>query len=148
MTRSDVIAEARLWVGTPYLHQAHARGIGCDCAGLVGGVAVALGLVAPDWWETEFAPHVGYARQPLGDGLLRVLDAFMRSLHPDDAQAGDVVVMRFRRDPQHLGIVVPHRGGAGMVHALNQGPRAVVEHRIDERWSGRITHAYALPGVN
>lgn len=146
--RHAIVAEARRWIGTPYQHQAHARDIGCDCAGLVGGVALGLGLVAADWWETAFAPHAGYARQPLGDGLVRVLDRFMLRIAPAGLQAGDVAVMRFRRDPQHLGIVVPYaHGGLALVHALSSGPRAVVEHRLDDRWRERVTHAYALPGV-
>lgn len=33
-----VVAEARGWVGTPYVHQASARGAGADCLGLVRGV--------------------------------------------------------------------------------------------------------------
>jgi hypothetical protein len=106
---------------------------------------VELGLVPHDWWEIEFAPHAGYGRQPMRDELIRVLDTFL--LRISKPQVGDVVVMRFRRDPQHLGIVVPYPGGLGMVHALSLGPRKVVEHRLDERWTDRITHAYALPGV-
>ena len=32
------IGEARLWIGTPYLHQASVRGAGTDCLGLLRGV--------------------------------------------------------------------------------------------------------------
>ncbi|MDG1118150.1 MAG: peptidase, partial [Flavimaricola sp.] len=31
---ADVVATARGWIGTPYLHQASCRGAGCDCLGL------------------------------------------------------------------------------------------------------------------
>lgn len=147
MTRAEVVAEARAWIGTPYAHQAHLRGVGCDCGGLIGGVAVALGIVSADWWETAFAKHIGYSRQPHGNSLVDVLDVFMTRIDPAEAQPADVLVFRFRREPQHVGIVVPHDGGMGMVHALNAGTRAVVEHRIDEKWQRRVTHAYALPGV-
>ena len=33
-----IVDLARGWIGTPYLHQASCRGIGCDCLGLVRGV--------------------------------------------------------------------------------------------------------------
>ena len=36
--RARVVAEARMWIGTPYVHQASALGAGCDCLGLVRGV--------------------------------------------------------------------------------------------------------------
>src|SRR5665213_1770116 len=37
-SRSDIVAEARAWIGTPYRHQASLKGVGCDCLGLVRGV--------------------------------------------------------------------------------------------------------------
>jgi NlpC/P60 family putative phage cell wall peptidase len=36
------VAEARLWLGTPYMHQASARGAGADCLGLLRGIWRAL----------------------------------------------------------------------------------------------------------
>jgi NlpC/P60 family putative phage cell wall peptidase len=33
-----VIAAARLWLGTPYVHQASVLGAGCDCLGLARGI--------------------------------------------------------------------------------------------------------------
>ena len=34
----DVVRAARLFLGTPYRHQASVPGAGCDCLGLVRGV--------------------------------------------------------------------------------------------------------------
>lgn len=147
MTRDTIVAEARAWLGTPYQHQAHAKGLGCDCAGLVGGVAVALGLVPADWWETDFAPHAGYARQASGDSLLAVLDRFLTRIDAGAAQPGDVLVMRFGRHPQHVGFLVPGADGPGLLHALSLPPRQVVEHRLDAQWQRRVLHGYVLPGV-
>ena len=146
--RSDVIDESRRWKGTPWVHQGHTRGLGCDCAGLVGGVAVSLGIVPADWWDFECAPHSGYSRQPLGNGLIVILDNFMHQISLEMAQPGDVLVMRFRRDPQHLAILAPYAtGGRAIVHALSN-PGCVVEHRLDDRWMARVTHAYSYPGVD
>ncbi len=36
--RARVVAEARAWIGTPYLHRASLKGEGADCLGLVRGV--------------------------------------------------------------------------------------------------------------
>lgn len=33
-----VVLAARRWIGTPYLHQGAARGIGCYCLGLLRGL--------------------------------------------------------------------------------------------------------------
>ena len=61
VTRTDIIAEARAWIGTPYRHQASLKGVGCDCLGLVRGVWRALHggepertpAYAPDWAEAS-----------------------------------------------------------------------------------------------
>ncbi|RMD91745.1 MAG: peptidase, partial [Alphaproteobacteria bacterium] len=39
---AEVVAEARRWLGTPYVHQASQRGAGCDCLGLLRGIWRAL----------------------------------------------------------------------------------------------------------
>lgn len=45
VSRLQIIDAARDWIGTPYVHQASAKGAGCDCLGLLrGGVA---GTVRP-----------------------------------------------------------------------------------------------------
>lgn len=145
--RADVVAEARRWIGTPYHHQAHERGVGCDCAGLVAGVAVALGLVPRDFWQVHGHELSGYGRDPVGERLLDVLRRFMTEVAPESAAAGDVLALRFRRLPQHLAIVVPHvAGGAAIVHAIGSGPGAVVEHRLDEAWRRRTVAAFRYPG--
>ena len=56
---SPVVAAARRWIGTPYVHQASARGAGADCLGLIRGVwrevygrePEAVPAYTPDWSE-------------------------------------------------------------------------------------------------
>lgn len=150
VTREQVAAEAVRWVGTPYHHQGRTRSVGCDCGGLVGGVAVALGIVPPDWWERVFdARHHGYGRQPAGDSLVRVLDQHMARVAPDDIRVGDVVLLRWlpATDPMHLAIAAPYPiAGLSIVHAY-QSIGGVVQHRLSAQWRARIVHGYALPGV-
>lgn len=145
-TRADVAAEARAWLGTPFAHQARTKGLGTDCGGLVGGVAVALGIVSPDWWQTHFDPRFGgYGRQPANGTLQRVLESFMA--RGDDPQCGDVVLMSFASEPQHVGILANYRwGGLSIVHALEAAGK-VIEHRLSPIWRSRIVAGYAYPGV-
>ena len=66
-TRAAVLAEARLWLGTPYVHGASLRGVGCDCLGLVRGVWRGVYGVEPeptppyrpDWAEAQGRDPVG-----------------------------------------------------------------------------------------
>lgn len=141
--RAAIVAEARRWIGTPYVHQARERGVGTDCAGLVIGVAMALGIIDADWPRRNAHLGIGdHARQPSGGALQALCERFMfRVTHARD---GDVLLLRFRREPQHMGICV----GDGMVHALHGfGVRKVVEHRLGETWLRRIVAVYRMPGV-
>lgn len=137
MTREEVIAEARSWVGTPFVPQQSVKGHGCDCAGLIRGVGRAFGI------ESDVGP---YKQQPKGFELSRICREYMTEIPLSDMQAGDVVEIAFTAEPQHLGILVPYRSGLGIVHALMLSKK-VVEHRLDSTWRNRITAAYVLPGV-
>lgn len=143
-TREDVAAEARAWLGTPFVHQARLRGIGCDCAGLLIGVARSLGIVAPEFDVTA------YPRSPDGQSLLAHCDRWMRRITQAEMGIGDVIVIRWANDPQHVGILAGYlHGGLSMIHAYGtpDGKGSVIEHRLDANFLRRIVQAYRLPGV-
>jgi len=134
-----VIAEARRWVGTPYLHQASTRGAGCDCLGLARGIWRALhGAEAgpipaytPFWGET--------GRREV---LLEALRARMIGIPPDLAAPGALLVFRMApgRLAKHCGILIE---GGRMIHAM-QGA-GVIETGCDRSWRRRTVAAFLFP---
>lgn len=142
-TRADVVAQARLWIGTPFHHQARLRGVGADCDGIVIGVSRDLGLVAPDF---DVPP---YSRTPDGVSLMAHCTEHMRKLSSDEAmQPGHVVVVDFASHPHHMGIVADYRnGGLSMIHASSRSGR-VEEVRLMFHDRMRFVAAFALPGVD
>lgn len=145
VTRADVIAEARTWLDTPYVHQHRAKGHAVDCAGLVIGVARELGLVRPEFDVT------GYSRDPDGVSMLDVCDRFMRRIPMDDLKPGNVLVYAFAKHPTHMGIVGDYlHGGLSLIQALGttDGKGKVVEWNISRPRKGwKPIQAYELPGV-
>jgi uncharacterized protein YijF (DUF1287 family) len=105
-------------------------------------VARTLGLVPPDF-DVD-----AYPRQPDGKSLMHLVQMHMRGLHADEAmQPGDVVVVRFDRDPQHLGILGDYRhGGLSIIHAAAE-PGRVIETRLLFSQSMQFVQAFALPGI-
>ncbi len=138
-TRAAVVQEARALLGTPYVHQHRRAGEGVDCAGVITLVGRTLGLSTFD--------VINYERHPEGIRLLQLCDEHMTRIGVAEIQAGDAIVMRITRLPQHVGIVVDYLdGGLSMIHADNKVGR-VVETPLDARWLARICAAYRLPGI-
>src|SRR5579883_1345084 len=104
MTRQQIVAETRTWLGTPYRHQASLKGVGCDCLGLVRGVWRAVigpepertPPYAPDWAEAA-------GGEPLADAAGRHLAAIKCNAF----QEGDVLLFRWRANlpAKHAAIV-------------------------------------------
>lgn len=141
ITRADIVAEARTWVGTPWVHQHRVKGHAVDCVGLVIGVARNLGLVPADFDVN------GYSRMPDGH-LLALCAQHMTPVARDAMQPGDVVVVAVEHDPQHMGILTPYPGGRlAMIHATSVGVRGVVESRLVFTRVLQFRAAFALPGV-
>ncbi len=137
--RQQIVAEARTWIGTRFVHQARLKGHGCDCAGLVVGVCKALGLSDFD--------KADYSRIPDGIMMRRICEETMTAIAFTDVQPGDVLLFHFGSHPQHLGIVGDYlHGGLSIIHAYAPSHK-VVETRLDEVWISRIVAAYRLPGV-
>ena len=98
--RTDVVAEARTWIGTPYHHAADVKGVGCDCGMLLVRVYVDLGLVAP------FDPRPYTRDWHLHRSEERYLGLLLERTSKVAAPApGDVALFRYGRCFSHGGIV-------------------------------------------
>jgi NlpC/P60 family putative phage cell wall peptidase len=138
ITGLEVVKAARSWIGTPFHHQGRVHGVGCDCVGLLIGVAHALDLSAFD--------TTGYARRPDGRMLKDHCDREMTPITRDEIAPGDVALFALTGDPQHLAIFGDYPDGLSIIHAYMRN-RKVVENRYDDVWAGRLVQAYRLPGV-
>lgn len=140
--REAVVTEARSWLGTPWQHQQRTKGLACDCIGLVGGVALALDLPGSTTWAGTPGFH-DYGRAPDPDLLLAGCDLLLDEIRPREARPGDVLVLRFKRDPQHFAILTTP---TAIIHALSTVGK-VAEARLDTAWLKRIFAAYRYRGV-
>ena len=86
-----------------------------------------------------------YGREPHDATLERVMRAgFGEPIPKDQMRVGDAVVMKFRNgQPSHVGIIGDYLyGGFSLIHAYARGDKKVIEHRLDEEWSGYIFEVY------
>ena len=114
---SAIVEAARGYIGTPFHHQARAKGVGIDCVGLVVCAARDAGHDVKD--------TTVYARDPDGRSLIAALEGQMDRVEggwlPGDVLAFWVVKPDL---PQHLGVYA----GETVVHAMLG--RRVAEHRL------------------
>jgi len=137
-----IVAQARQWLGTPYVHQMAVRGVGCDCLGLARGVATELGLATPtkipvyskDWNEIAGC-------ETLLDGLAGY--AHRREPGETDVRPGDLVCFRMRPTAiaKHVAIAC---GADRMIHARER--YGVIEVPISAFWKARLVAIFTLNG--
>lgn len=133
-----VIATARQCLNTPFKHQGRIPCRGLDCAGL--GIVVAREIGA------DFIDGANYGRSPAGGLFEAMLDAqpcLERVPFVADRQPGDLLLMRFTGQPQHLAIM---SDTGTIIHALAKAGK-VCEHRLDIQWSRRIARVYRFKNV-
>ena len=145
----DIVAEARDWIGTRWVHQASVKGVGVDCVGLALGVGLNLGLFSVDLVldAPETRELFAYGREPTTAQSMAGCQAFLSPIELDALQLGDVVLLTFNGQASHLGILGDYpAGGHSLIHAFVQA-RRVVEARFDESWASRLASAWRYPGI-
>lgn len=147
MTAADVaIAEARLWIGTPYLHQASVRGSGADCLGLLRGVwrrlygkePEAVPAYTEDWAEPEHR-----------EVLLWAARRWLVTKSLADAAAGDVLLFRMREGgiAKHLGLQSDVGAHPQFIHSYTG--HGVIESSLSMPWQRRVAARFFFPeGAN
>lgn len=136
MTAEDVIAAARSALDTPFRHQGRVAGVGLDCAGEFVHACRELALPVID--------EQGYGRNPYKGLLEQCIERqpFLYRVPKEQMQAGDVLLMRFDGEPQHIAI----HAGETMIHAYEKSGR-VVEHRLADVWRARVVRVYRFEGI-
>lgn len=120
-----VAAEAVTWKGTPFHWGQSVKGVGCDCKGLVQGVARELGFPEAETFYANVADYRPDKPVPvalLKEGMAAVFD------RADDIQPGDVLLLKVRGKAQHLAIAISETRA---VHGRGNGDKEwVAENRI------------------
>ncbi|WP_457108409.1 NlpC/P60 family protein [Methylobacterium sp. P5_C11] len=145
------LGEARLWLGTPYRHQASLRGVGCDCLGLLRGVWRGLYGAEPEvpppysgTWAESAAPGTDPLAEAAARHLVPAPGALPGALAVPAPRAGDVLLFAFRRHlpARHCAIAT---GDGAMIHAHDGA--AVTEVALAHWWRRHVTGVFRFPEV-
>ncbi len=140
-----IVDQARTWLGTKYHHQgrlkksAQCKG-GVDCVGLLIGVADELSICDSDGCLLSKHDRTGYSSNPIIPTDL--VESHLTQITHKNMQAGDVLLFKFWKEPQHVGILTNYpTGGFGFIHC-NASSNAVIEQPLSDTWLRMITHVY------
>lgn len=129
----EILAAARSCLETPFRHQGRIPGRSLDCAGLAVVALQSVGIPVDD--------VRGYSRLPHKGRLQAALDAQPALERVTDIQAGDILLMKFGSEPQHLAICA----GETIIHAYEQAGKTC-EHGFTDEWRNRVVRAYRVRG--
>lgn len=129
----ELVDQARKYLGTPFKHRGRTK-FGLDCAGLIVRSYLDLGRPVKDLRI--------YGREPHRDGLRQTVLSNQVDRVYGPWEPGDVLLMKFVREPHHLGIAGDYfAGGLSLIHSYGEIGR-VVEHRLDDVWKSRVLEVY------
>jgi cell wall-associated NlpC family hydrolase len=136
--RTSIVTEALTWIGTPYKQCARIKGVGCNCAQLLFGVAMNAHAISPDspeprWYTPQLATH---SREEKLIGYLLAYGAV--EITEDRVKPGDLVLYKTGKSHGHAAIVIewPEK----IIHALP--PRGTQLGRVDEGRLGQFSRRY------
>ena len=126
ISRGEAVArEARAWIGTPFVWGQSQKQVGCDCKGLVQGVARELGFHEAETFYATFSSYRPEKAVPVA-----LLKEGMGSVFEEVAEpgVGDVLLLLDHGRAQHLGICC----GDTVIHAQGRGAKKwVKETRLE-----------------
>ena len=140
ISRQDIIASARDWLGTPFHHQASEKHTGCDCLGLLRGV----------WFDlyghsvsTALVYDVSWMRHGK-DLLLEALQESLLRVRSTEILPGHVLLFRWRPywAASHLAIAT---SPDTIIHA--QDGCGVCEVSLPISWRNVIAARFEFPDL-
>jgi hypothetical protein len=147
--RHNIVNEARSWIGTKFQHQARLKQNsdnqgGCDCLGLIVGIAYKLSINSKNNIPLALIAPSNYPRIPKGDEVIKQLDTHLHQIDISDLRIGDLLLLNIENNPCHLGIVSDYLDGSlAIIHSYFPA-RSVVEHRLDQKWLDVVHRAYSF----
>ena len=139
---NDIISAARKWVGTPFKHQGRVMGVGCDCLGLLMGIAKECALTTLKGQPIVDLDQTAYHR--VADGALLELSLDTNLSRAQELTLSDLALLEFDSNPQHLGIISDNSYRSfNIIHAdMRRG--MVVEHSLSNEYQSKIKKIYKL----
>lgn len=133
MKSNDIIRVAEEWIGTPFHQQGRQKQVGCDCIGLILGIAKEVGAVSltnQPWDKCDIHTYNALTDSQL---LLNLIPKYFKeSIYFNDSKIspGEILLIQITESQYHLSI---KSNNNKIIHACSSLGR-VVSHKIIPTW--------------
>lgn len=131
MYNKELVENARTWIGTPWMPNQRARGLGVDCIQFLFAIVDALNLDLDT--KTD-----NYYKVPKRNSFLKSLEEIRWLRTVNKPVAGTFALFSIKGIPQHVGII---SSDSSFIHA---SLRFGVTEQPLEFWSRRIVRLFEL----
>ncbi len=131
----QIVLEAKKWIGTPFHQQGRQISAGCDCIGLIIGIAKSIGsisLTGKSWDECDQKSYDCMMESSL---LIDLLPNHFRLIE-DSFDVGNILLIEIAKKQYHVCVVIS-QDPIRIIHACSSSG-AAVEHKIVPNWLNNI----------
>ena len=141
LNRKTLVKTALTWLDTPYQHQVGLKGVGVDCAYLIGKIAEECGLIdnfVVEPYSIEWHLHSREER------MCNIVESFGAMQIPiGELKMGDILAFRYGRVCSHLGLMLPDNR---FIHAHLKSKKVLV-NSLSGEFLTRLERAYRFPNL-
>lgn len=141
LTRSNIVDCAYNWIDTPYQHQVGLKGVGVDCAYLIGKVAEEVGAISKFQVEPYSIEWHWHSREERMCNIIESFGAVQKDT--SKVKAGDILAFKYGRVCSHLGIMVSDNT---FIHAHLKAGKVLV-NTLSGEFLDRLERVYSFPNI-
>lgn len=139
MIREEVCKVALSYLDTPFHHQGRKKAVGLDCAGFIVELAKECKL-----YKDKVIDLKNYSASPDGKTLREaLLKGTAKEKLFTDIKIGDIILMRFLQNPQHLALYMPDNK---IIHAYSTAGKVII-HDLDDKWKNKIVSVFEFENI-
>lgn len=139
MKSNEIIKIAREWIGTPFHEQARQKHFGCDCIGLIIGIAKEIGAISLTGKTWQACDIIQYNTLQDNHMLLSEMPKHFLCINHSAIIPGDILLMEVQCNHYHICLY----DTKGIIHACSSIGK-VAYHKMIPNWKIISTFRYLI----
>lgn len=139
MKSDKIVEKAREWIKTPFHEQGRHKGIGCDCIGLIIGIAKEIGAISLTGKQWDECDVLKYDTDKDSTIMLELLPKHF-PITKTPFEVGNILLIEVMPNQYHL-CLITNETPLKIIHSCNS-LGVVTEHKIIPNWKEKIKNIF------